>query len=537
MRKFRARRLLETLEPRITLSASPVGLGPVDVTPGNDISLPAIVSSANRAARLVTQTPPPTVPYRDFDAAWVGAPAAATPLANPMGLSATAKSSGEIDLHWTYSQTSESGFYVYKTTDGLQVTLCANVAPGTSVTVADTNVAANTTYYYIVWAYNATTLSGASTIASIRTPDAPPPTPAPTISTRYSGSELVIAGTSGNDSIHVTQSGPTLTIVANGQTYTPAMASAGLFIYTDGGSDAVTIASSVTLRTTVVAVDGAMDSINSSGSNVTVWMDSTDLFAGTGSVHAITSYYGWVSTAVGAALAEPTDSGGLVTVTGSLWGAAPVETDVNQGGVGDCYFLSTLAAMAHSSPVQLSEMAVDMGDGTYVVQFDRGGTHTYVRVDNRFAAGPFAGLEFDHPGASGDIWSMVMEKAYAAFRSGANSYSSLNMGWMGSVFGDFGISNSYLSLGLSEESFYLTVSSALSAGKALTVGTYSSPPNLVGAHAYSIVGATKDGSGHTLYIVRNPWGASGDALEDGGGYATLTFAQMQANFMGGAYAI
>jgi len=130
-----------------------------------------------------------------------------------------------------------------------------------------------------------------------------------------------------------------------------------------------------------------------------------------------------------------------------------------------------------------------------------------------------------------------MEKAYAAFRTGANTYASLNSGWMGSVFSDFGINNAYLSLSLSEASFFAIVSGDLNAGKSVTVGTYTSAPNLVGSHAYSVVGATKDASGHTLYVVRNPWGVSGDALENSGGYATLTYAQMQANFAGGAYVV
>ena len=43
-------------------------------------------------------------------------------------------------------------------------------------------------------------------------------------------------------------------------------------------------------------------------------------------------------------------------------------------------------------------------------------------------------------------------------------------------------------------------------------------------------------SGQTLCTVRNPWGIRGDSLEDSAGYATLTFAQMVANFSLGAMA-
>jgi hypothetical protein len=35
------------------------------------------------------------------------------------------------------------------------------------------------------------------------------------------------------------------------------------------------------------------------------------------------------------------------------------------------------------------------------------------------------------------------------------------------------------------------------------------------------------------YVVRNPWGVSGDSLENSQGYATLTYSQMVANFTDG----
>ena len=49
--------------------------------------------------------------------------------------------------------------------------------------------------------------------------------------------------------------------------------------------------------------------------------------------------------------------------------------------------------------------------------------------------------------------------------------------------------------------------------------------------------ASMDPNGTTHYIVRNPWGVSGDALENSSGYATLTYAQMAANFIQGTLAV
>jgi hypothetical protein len=55
----------------------------------------------------------------------------------------------------------------------------------------------------------------------------------------------------------------------------------------------------------------------------------------------------------------------------------------------------------------------------------------------------------------------------------------------------------------------------------------------VGDHAYTLVSAYLDGSGVAHYVVRNPWGVSGDSLENSQGYATLTYSQMVANFTDG----
>jgi hypothetical protein len=80
------------------------------------------------------------------------------------------------------------------------------------------------------------------------------------------------------------------------------------------------------------------------------------------------------------------------------------------------------------------------------------------------------------------------------------------------------------------------VAADLAGGKAVTLGTFNSPPNLVGNHAYTLVSVYTDSSGVTHYVVRNPWGTSGDTLENAQGYATLTFAQMVANFTLGCQA-
>jgi hypothetical protein len=355
------------------------------------------------------------------------------------------------------------------------------------------------------------------------------------ISTRY-GDELVISATGTADTLSISESGSTLTIVADGQTYTDPAPAAGLFVYARGGSDGITIDQTVTARTTIESADGAATAINSSGTNVSAWIDANDTFTGSASVHRIANFAAGVTKATGAALANPKDAGTTTKANLSLFGTGPVAGDINQGSVGDCYFLSSLAAFAGTKASVVQEAAVDMGDGTYAVQFFQQNQPVYVRVSNDMPGGYFGGYAYAHPGANNSIWAMVMEKAFCYLRSGANTYASIGSGWMGEVYSDLGVNafnfspNSY-----SESAFYDMLNADLASGKAVTLGT-SNAPNLVHGHAYTLVSVSKDANGVTHYVVRNPWGVAGTSTEDSHGYATLTFAQIKSNFIAGSQA-
>jgi hypothetical protein len=133
---------------------------------------------------------------------------------------------------------------------------------------------------------------------------------------------------------------------------------------------------------------------------------------------------------------------------------------------------------------------------------------------------------------------MVMEKAFADFRTGANTYASINSGWMGEVYSDLGVNSSaFFPSSYTATTLYNLLYNDLTNGQEVTLGTSSSAPNLVSDHAYTLISAYKDSSGVTHYVVRNPWGDSGDSLENSQGYATLTFAQLVANFVDGCASV
>lgn len=382
--------------------------------------------------------------------------------------------------------------------------------------------------------------------------------------------QLNIAGTSSNDSIYVSQSGATLYVNINGQTSSYTSSYGDLVIHGRAGNDTITVDSSVWVPTlvyadtgsdtiknlthgkaTIVAIGNGYDSVQGNGVNTSFWVDPGDSVNAssaewnTGRVHQVSSFYGGVSTQLlGQNLADPSGTGSTTRLTNSsFWGTGPTDGDVLQGQAADCYYLAPLAAFARTAPDRLQEMAVDLGDGTYAVQYVRGGVKTFVRVDGDLpAGGPYGnGLNYAHLGASGNQWAPLMEKAYAIFRSGSWSYSSLNYGYASSTYSDLGVSYNSLNMSTDANTAYNTLSAALSSRK--PVATASAPSingaPLVASHAYSVVSANKDAWGNVSFTLRNPWGFDGAGSDSNtsDGLVTLTWAQLQANTVGTVIAI
>ncbi len=304
----------------------------------------------------------------------------------------------------------------------------------------------------------------------------------------------------------------------------------------------ITVNASVSAQTTIDSIDNAPTAISSYGVHVIAWVDSTDSVYGTASVHSVANFAGGVSKASGASLANPSDAGTTMAVKQSLFGTGPAPSDINQGGVGDCFFLAAIAAFANQQPGTILNSAVDLGDGTYAVQFYSNGSPVFVRVNNTFTTGGWNGLNFAHPGANNTIWAMVMEKAFCWFRNGSNTYSSISGGWMGEVYTDLNAPSTMITpSAFSDTQLFNMLSTDLQDNVPVTFCTFGSvsgespAPDLVSCHAYTLLG-TKTVNGVNEYIVRNPWGSSGDALESSLGIATLTYAQLIANFDFGAVA-
>ena len=209
-------------------------------------------------------------------------------------------------------------------------------------------------------------------------------------------------------------------------------------------------------------------------------------------------------------------------VSGSLFGAnGPSYLDVQQGQVGDCWLLSSLAETAARYPSDIRNMFTDLGTAMengsvvelYKVRFfNTAGVPTYVTVDTELPSG---GGYYDHT-TNGVLWVALAEKAYAQANGagfvttsavGSDSYNALNEGdpsWAlqaitGKPANDFSINPT-------------NITAAWNAGQLIVLGSSSNAgDNLIvgdsnGTHAYAVI--NYNASSSTPFELYNPWGLS-----------------------------
>ncbi len=193
-----------------------------------------------------------------------------------------------------------------------------------------------------------------------------------------------------------------------------------------------------------------------------------------------------------------------------LFVEGPEYNDVAQGSVGDCYYLAALAGLADTDPEIISQMIAPLGDGTFAVRYFESGQEVYLRIDADLPVRYGTRLAYAKLGVDGELWMPLLEKAYAFFRYGQNSYASLSGGWMATPFrrATGGTAVFKMTSGPAE-SLYTYIEDQLAQGHSVTAGSRSSSPSpIVGSHAYSVRSLdTVDGQ---MYVtVYNPWGTDG----------------------------
>jgi hypothetical protein len=245
---------------------------------------------------------------------------------------------------------------------------------------------------------------------------------------------------------------------------------------------------------------------------------------------------------------RPTASGTYRPVSGSLFQNGISYEDIDQGGVGDCYFLSGLAATAFRSPSTISSMFINNGDNTYTVRFFNNGVVDYVTVDNylptnlsgnRIYAGWGGG---SNTNSTNELWVALAEKAYAQVnqsgwlgRNNTNSYAGIGWGNSYNTMREItgrntegrGIPGQTL-FGIPIEQSLLI--SSFNEGRLITLGTKDfnlSNSHVVADHEYTLVGYNSSTQKFKLF---NPWGVDEGANSQFPGLIELTWSELVGNF-------
>jgi hypothetical protein len=231
--------------------------------------------------------------------------------------------------------------------------------------------------------------------------------------------------------------------------------------------------------------------------------------------------------------------------SGSLFQDGISYQDVDQGRVGDCYFLASLAATAFGSSSTIENMFIDNGDSTYTVRFYNQGIADYVTVDSYLpttGGGRFVYADtrnssygyYDDP--SNELWVALAEKAYAQInesgwigQDNTNSYEGISSGYIGRALEHVTGSNASLINSLD----FNSIVDAFNSGK--LIGFCSKDENEVASnivpfHGYSLVGYDSSTETFTLF---NPWGIAGGYDEDNfkPGLLELTWSEITTSFL------
>lgn len=197
----------------------------------------------------------------------------------------------------------------------------------------------------------------------------------------------------------------------------------------------------------------------------------------------------------------------------------PRYTDVEQGGVGDCWLMAVLAGMAATDPGRIERLITDHGDGTYTVHLTDGDVR--VDADVQFAGG--GGQQVVAYGAGGVIapgmvlWPSLVEKALAMAMGGSlrdldGDRAATAIRHLGGTPDDDSL-NPVIGRDPSDEEIARRIHDELAAGRGV-VANDGGGFGMGGRHVWTVVGI--DGAdADALVTVYNPWGWVGMELRDG----------------------
>ncbi|MCH2043753.1 MAG: C2 family cysteine protease [Saprospiraceae bacterium] len=205
------------------------------------------------------------------------------------------------------------------------------------------------------------------------------------------------------------------------------------------------------------------------------------------------------------------------------------ENDIQQGQIGDCYFMSAVAAVAKTNPEAIKKLIKTKGDGSYDVTLYAKGDRlalkpTIINVKPDFVTDENGNPIYADKGDK-ELWVMLLEKAYAKMHGG---YDDIGEGGyiedgLEAITGQD--AKYYMMYKYDSKSIKELMLEGLKAKKPMTAATKGSGEEktildsgtiIYKGHAYSV----EKISGNNIEM-RNPWGFD---------HATVTFKELLESF-------
>jgi Ca2+-binding RTX toxin-like protein len=209
--------------------------------------------------------------------------------------------------------------------------------------------------------------------------------------------------------------------------------------------------------------------------------------------------------------------------------------DIDQGSIGDCYWLAGLSATAKVGANHIQQAVVDLGDGTYAMRFYRGGVEEYWRIDGDLLTNGAGNPTYAGLGHGDSLWGPIMEKVFTFARDNKGTFSSIHGGFANEAFNALNMNNYGVSKGATAAATLQNIKAELDLGRAVVAGTPDTDPTngcpCVKWHLYTV--HSVDLAGNTITL-RNPWATDGGGSTDGvnDGYVTCTASQFHGYFTG-----
>ncbi|MCO5606609.1 hypothetical protein L7F22_060797 [Adiantum nelumboides] len=191
-------------------------------------------------------------------------------------------------------------------------------------------------------------------------------------------------------------------------------------------------------------------------------------------------------------------------------------SNVCQGRLGDCWFLSALAVLTEASRIAEVIITPNYNDeGIYTVRFCIQGEWVPVVVDDWIPCEAKGKPAFATSRTCNELWVSILEKAYAKVHG---SYEALEGGFVhdalvdltGGAGEEIDMSSAQARIGLASGRLWSQLLSFKQQGFLLGAGSpagsdaHVSSSGIVQGHAYSVL-QVREVDGHKLIQVRNPW--------------------------------